>query len=225
MKNGLWDQPLYQETIGVVFAFLFCVSLFLFFFRKKSPRFQAAWASLKSWLFAAPILFVVFGLPQPWPLAFLSFVSIFAAKTFFKMVGMYHRTWFVWMCYLFCAVSGVVVHYRMYDLYNVMPMIFLGAMSAIPLLRNSATHMIQYIALSLMAFLLFGWSFLHMGKLLNLEKGIYMIIYVYLLAEFCEAVSLAVSKSFGKVKLFTRITSRVTLEGGVIATILTLVLA
>jgi phosphatidate cytidylyltransferase len=223
--EALWGNALYQQTVGIVILFLVVVSLVLFILQRKNQRFSAAWASLKSWLFAAPFLLVICGMPYPWTLVFLVLVGISAAKTFYRMTGMYHRSWFVWTTYVFMCFSGICIYLGWNELYSLMPMIFLLAISTIPFLRNSATQMIQYCALSLMAFIFFGWAFLHMGKLLTMEMGIFVTMYIYILVEFCEAVSLATTRLFGKVKLWDRITTRVSVEGIFLATFLTLILA
>lgn len=59
-------------------------------------------------------------------------------------------------------------------LYNLTPMIFLGTTAMIPLLRNSAANMIQYLALSLMSFIFWGWSFMHLGLMLMMERRCYI---------------------------------------------------
>ncbi|RYZ78841.1 MAG: hypothetical protein EOP06_28325, partial [Proteobacteria bacterium] len=100
MQNALWIDPLYRQTVYLVVGVLFVVGLGLFPFRNKNPHTQAHWASLKSWLFAAPILLGLCGLPAPWPLIILACVAGWGAKIFFQMMGMYHRSNFVWACYI-----------------------------------------------------------------------------------------------------------------------------
>lgn len=224
-EYSLWSEELYREVALIIFGFLIPTSVILWTLKKKSTHFMAAWASVKSWLFVAPLLFVVFALPSPWPLVFLTFLGIFSAKTFFQMVGMYHRSWFIWVTYIFISGLGFLIFENYTAPYDLSPMLFFAVCGLIPLLRNSATHMVQYLALSLMAFIFFGWSFMHMGRLLMLPSGVYIVVYLYILTEFSEIVSLAVTRLFGKIKLFNKISHRVTLEGVIISTVLTLLLA
>ncbi|NCN42327.1 phosphatidate cytidylyltransferase, partial [bacterium] len=147
-------------------------------------------------------------------------------KTFFQMVGAYHRSWFVWLTYVFIVFQGYLVHEpSMVFLFDLTPMIFLGAVAMIPLIRNSALHMIQYMALSLICFSFFGWSLLHMARFIHMEGGILILIYLVMLTEVSENVCWAVSRTFGKIKLFGKISNKVTLEGFLIALVVTLVLA
>ncbi len=186
---------------------------------------MAGWASLKSWLFLAPLILLVLASPSPWPLVFLALVGIASAKTFFQMVGIYHRSWFVWATYLSIAALGYLVYNEDLELFNLSPMIFLGLISLIPLVRNSATNMIQYLALSLMSFIFWGWSLMHLGLLLMLERGSFIVLYLYLLTEVSDNVALAGSRIFGKHKPFDKISHRVSLEGILVSVIASVLLA
>ena len=183
-ETALWSEALYRETVGLVIIFLLITGIALFFLRKRNPKFLTAWVSTKSWIFAAPVILFFIGLPAPYPLVTLLLVSIYSTKTFFRLVGIYHRTWFLWLTYFFIAVLGYMIHEGETEYYNLTPMLFLFASVFIPVLRNSYTHMIQYIALSLMGFIFMAWSLLHLGLILSFDKGIYICLYLYILAEF-----------------------------------------
>ncbi|MCB0366406.1 MAG: phosphatidate cytidylyltransferase [Bdellovibrionaceae bacterium] len=223
--TSLFDHRLYQETAVLVLALIFLLGIVLYFLRRKTVHFLAGWASVKSWFFITPVLLAVLALPSPWPLAFLTIVAIFGIKTFFQMSGMYHRSWFVWLSYVFTILLGLAIYKDAVDLFNILPMVFLGFVAWIPLVRNSVSHMIQYIALSLMAFIFFGWSFMHMGRLLMLDQGPFIVLYLYLLTEIAEHVSLSTTRIFGKLKPFKEISQRVTVEGIIMSVIVTVIVA
>lgn len=222
---ALWSDPLYRETVYLVLGFIFSFGLLLFFVRNKNSHMQAAWASVKSWLFAAPILLGFLGLQTPWPLIVLSIMAIGGAKIFFQMMGMYHRSNFVWITYIALGTLAFLIHTDQKALYNISPMIFLGAICLIPIIRNSAKQMIQYICLSLMAFSFLGWAFMHLGWLWQLEGGAYMTIYIIILTEVCDNVYLGMSRYVGRIKLFNRISPKRSLEAFFIALICTFALA
>ena len=221
----MWNDPLYRETVGLVLAVLFAVGIVLFFIRNRSTQTQASWASLKSWLFAAPVILVLLGSPKPVLIVALTLASIMGAKIFFQMMGMYHRSNFVWATYIAIVGLALAIHYQYRELYNLAPMIFLGAICAIPILRNSPKQMIQYICLTLMCFSFLGWAFMHLGWIWHLKGGPYMVIYVIILTEVCDNLHLNMSRHFGKVRLFSKISPRRNLEAGMIAFALTLTLA
>jgi phosphatidate cytidylyltransferase len=225
MRYGLWQNPVYVQTAGLIFAALILLAILTYSLKGRGAPYTSGWASLKSWLFVAPMLFAIFALPRPWPLVFVTWMAVLTAKSFFQMVGMYHRSWFVWVTYIFIVASGYMIETDQMQVYNLLPMLFLFSVSLIPILRNSATHMIQYIALSLLAFIFWGWSYMHMGRLLMFEGGELMVIYLYLLAEVSENSTWAISQMIGKIKPFSRISSRVSLEGMVASFAITLFVA
>jgi phosphatidate cytidylyltransferase len=225
MEAAQWHNPVYRETVLIVLVFLFCLGGIFFVFHRRNAAFLGAWASLKSWLFAAPVILLVLGLPYEWALGSLAFVAIFGAKTFFQITGMYHRSNFVWLCYVGIGALAYAVYIDWHRLYDLMPMIFLFAICMVPLIRNNYIHMIQYIALTLIGFCLLGWNFMHLGWILKLENGPFLLIYLILLTEFCENVLMASSKIVGTIKPFSRITSKRTLEGFLIAFVMTMLLA
>lgn len=225
MIYGLWNDPRYVETAALIFGFLVALSILVFFLKKKGPPYTTAWASLKSWLFVAPLLFATFAMPKHLILIFLAWMGVLSAKSFFQMVGMYHRSWFVWLTYLFIFGLAYIIQTGHLEFYNLSPMIFLFVIALVPIMRNSATHMIQYLALSLIAFIFWGWSFMHMGRLLTFPGGELMVIYLYLLAEVSENTTWACSRLFGKIKPFNRISNKVSLEGMIVALIVTMLVA
>ncbi len=221
---SLWSDRIFVQTASLVLAFLFVLALAVFLLRKR-PSFTAGWASLKSWVFVAPMILVGLALPTPWPLVCLTMVGIFSSKAFFQMVGIYNRSWFVWVTYFFIFGLGYLVYIDSLELYNLSPMIYLGAISLIPLIRNSAINMIQYLALCLLSFIFWGWSLMHLGLLLMFERGPFIVLYLYLLTEISDAASLAGGRFFGRHRLVEKISNRVTLEGILVSIVISLLVA
>ena len=223
--TSIWSQELFQETVVIIFIFLFSLSSFLFFLRNKGPKLMGAWASLKSWIFVTPIALFAASLPQPYPIILLAFISIYCAKTFFRMVGIYHRSWFVLTCYLFIAAMAYCIINQWHQMIPLLPMIFLVFVTTIPVLMNSFSHMIQYMALTLLAFMFFGWALMHFGLIFQMDKGIYIVMYLYILAEFND-VALQLSDRFpGRWKPLSKVAPRFTVEGFIVAFIFTTILA
>lgn len=152
----IWNEPVYVQTFAIVMSVLLTLTVVFFFLRNRNTHTQAGWASLISWSVATPILFVLLGASGPWALVGLGIVSIMAFKIFFQLTGMYHRSYFVWMSYLGVVGLAYLIHTGNRELYNLMPMIFFGAICLIPIIRNSHKQMIQYMALTLMAFMFLG---------------------------------------------------------------------
>jgi phosphatidate cytidylyltransferase len=220
-----WESPIYRQTALIVLSIIFLSGLIVFSFRKKNYYFITSWASIKSWLVAAPILFFFLGLPDPWPLIFLTALAIYGAKIFFQLMGMFHRSYFVLICYAGIIGLGICSWFYRTDIYNMMPMGVLGACCLAPLIRNSYKRMIQYISLTLLAFIFLGWSFMHLGLILKLQNGIYQVMYLIILTEFCDNTNLAVSRYIGGWKIFSGINARRTLGSTLVSFLLTLFLA
>lgn len=221
----LFSDPIYRQTALIVLSIVFISGSIVYFFRTKNHYFQIAWASIKSWLFLAPVLFLVFSFPFPAPLVVLCFMSIYGAKAFFQIMGMFHRSYFVLICYAGILALGVCSYFNTLTLYNEIPMIVLGTSCLVPLLRNNYKRMIQYISLTLLAFIFLGWSFMHLGLILNLPNGIYQILYLIVLTEFCDNTNLAISRYFKSFRLFRRIDPKRTLGSTLTSMVLTLFLA
>src|SRR5690606_22314197 len=98
----------------------------------------------------------------------------------------------------------------------------LGLISLIPIALNDAKNMLQYIALSLLCMIFFGWAFLHTAWIVKIPSGAFYLIFIILLTELCDNVALAVSRLFGKKKIVDQITPNRTLEGVIISFAVTL---
>ena len=226
--DSLWNDSIFRQTAAIVLGTIFILGAVLFFLRKKNTHMAAGWASVKSWLFLAPLVLALIALPRIWTLVGLTVIAMSGVKSFFRITGIFHRTYFVIFCYMAIIALPVLIYYRYDSFYNFMPMLLLAAVCLIPLLCNSYKNMIQYIALTLMAFSFLGWSFMHLGKLiyLDMEKGPYLLIYLLILTEACDNMNIAFSRIFNKkFKPFSNISLRRSLEGFLLSTALTFCLA
>jgi phosphatidate cytidylyltransferase len=220
-----WESPIYRQTVFIVLSIIFFSGSIVFFFRKKNFYFVQSWASIKSWLILAPLLFLAMGTPEPWPLVLLTILAILGAKIFFQIMGMYHRSHFVLICYAGIVGLGFCAQYDRINLYNTMPMMVLGASCFVPLIRNTYKRMIQYISLTLLGFIFLGWSFMHLGLILKLQNGIYQVMYLIILTEFCDNTNLALGRYFKGWRLFPGINPKRAVGGTVASILLTLFLA
>ncbi|MEN0057930.1 MAG: phosphatidate cytidylyltransferase [Bdellovibrio sp.] len=220
-----WESHIYRQTVLIVLSIIFLSGAIMFSFRKRNHYFVQSWASIKSWLVAAPLMFIVMGLPEPWPLIFLTILAVMGAKIFFQIMGMFHRSYFVVICYAGIIGLGLCAWYDRLDIYNSMPMMVLGASCLVPLIRNSYKRMIQYISLTLLGFIFLGWSFMHLGLILRFPNGIYQVMYLVILTEFCDNTNLAVSRYIGNWKMFPGINPRRTVGSTTVSILLTLFLA
>jgi phosphatidate cytidylyltransferase len=106
-----------------------------------------------------------------------------------------------------------------------MPMMVLGLSCLVPLIKRDYKDMIQYISLTLLGFIFLGWSFMHLGLIMNFESGIYQVMYLIILTEFCDNTNLAVSRYFKGPKIFSEINNKRTLLSTVFSIVITLLFA
>lgn len=227
MSGHLFYNTFYLENVGILALFLAILGVPLFFVRNKDVFFQTSWSSILSWSYVLPPLFVLFALPKPWPLVALAFFSVLASKTFFQMVGMYHRHWFVTINYLLILLTAYLLHEGAdyLNIFYALPMLALFLFIMIPILRNNFQHMVQYISLAVICYSLFGWFYLHGGRILYLDHGLYILIYMYTLSELSVAVCSSLSLKIGRINLRNRINSKIKLEGFLVAAVITLAAA
>ncbi len=225
MDNSLWLDAFFMENFGLIAAFLILIGIPLFFLKSKKTQFQASWASVLSWLYTLPFIYFFIGLPKPGPFIFMCLVSIYSAKTFFQMVGIYHRDAFVFLAYLGIALCGLSIYYEHDLFFLTAPFFFLIALILIPIFANNAKNMVQYMSLTLICFCLFGWNLIFAGKLFELEKGLYTLLYLYILSEFSGNFSNAMSLLIPSPQVLTKLTSRTRWSGFVLSFLFTLLLA
>ncbi len=222
MMGDAWSDPIYRSIATLVIVTIFVVGVIFFPFRHKNPAVLGTWASIKSWIFAAPILFFIIGLSDPWPLVGITIAAIFCAKEFFQITGMYHRSMFVWLVYFGIFGQALSIYFNYLDLYDLMPMIMMALIMCVPLARNNYKSMVQYTALSTFNFIFMGWGLLHMSRIFLLPQGYLHLIYMILLAEACDNIGLAAGRVIGKVKILDKISHRRTVEGAVLSFVFTM---
>lgn len=220
-----WENPVYRQTVLIVLCAIFVGAAFSFVLRKKAQYFMVSWASIKSWLIFAPLMFIFMGLQAPIPLIFLALLAIYGAKAYFQILGMYHQTYFVYICYF--GIAGLCISTMANNLtfYNEMPMAVLGLSCLVPLFKREYRDMIQYISLTLLGFIFLGWSFLHLGLIYNFENGLYQVMYLILLTEFCDNTNLAISRYFRGPKIISEINAKRSWASTIVSIAITILLA
>lgn len=220
----LWSQPLFLGIVFLTHAFIIGISIIYYILKRNSPNFKSSFSSVISWLLITPFLFLMLGMNWPFPLILITLISIYGAKIFFQMTGMFHRSYFVLACYFALIMSAYCIYMDYSRLFELMPPIFFMSICLIPMIRNSYKRMVQYIALTLVNFILL-WAFMHLGRIMSMDQGVYVTIYIILLTEVFENVYLRVSRHLKKIKIVSELTPKRSLEGYVIAALVTLALA
>jgi len=212
----LWSEPLFLGIVFLTHIFIIGAAAIYYFLQRSRPQFRSSFSSIVSWLFLTPLIFLMLGMNWPFPLVLITLISIYGAKIFFQMTGMYNRSYFVLICYAALALCGVCIYLDWSRLFELMPPIFFLSICMVPMIRNSYKRMVQYIALTTMNFILL-WAFMHLGRIMAMESGVYITIYIILLTEIFENVYLRVSRRFKKIRIVSELTPKRSLEGYVVA--------
>lgn len=224
-KPSAWESPVYRQTVLIVLLAIFAGAAISFIFKKRTQYFTMAWASVKSWLIWAPLMFGMLGLNAPIPILFLTLLAVYGAKVYFQILGMFHQSYFVYICYAGIVGLGIFSQFNNLAVYNALPMGVLGLSCLVPLIKRDYRNMIQYISLTLLGFIFLGWSFMHLGLILNFENGIYQVMYLVILTEFCDNTNLAIGRYFKGPKIIGEINSKRTWISTLISIALTILLA
>ncbi|MBY0386399.1 phosphatidate cytidylyltransferase [bacterium] len=217
----LWSEPLFIAVASLTVSVIFGMTLVYYFLQRRQDHFRSSFSTVVSWLLITPFLFIFLGMNWPFPLILVTIISIYGAKIFFQMTGMYHRSYFVIACYLALIACGTFIYLGYNRLFEMMPPLFFFAVCLIPMIRNNYKQMVQYIALTLVNFLLL-WFFMHLSRIMALKDGIYIAIYIIMLTEAFENIYLRVSRHFKKIKIVSELTPKRSLEGYLAASLLTL---
>jgi phosphatidate cytidylyltransferase len=217
----LWSEPLFQGIVFITHIFIISLVAIYYAVYRKRPEFKSSFVSVLSWLFLAPFIFLMLGMKWPFPLILITLIAIYGAKVFFQMAGMFHRSYFVLMCYLAIVTCALAIYFDYDRLFELMPPLFFLGLCLIPMIRNSYKRMVQYVALTLVNFLLL-WGFMHLGRILKLDHGVYILIYIIILTEIFENVYLRVSRHLKNIKIVSELTPKRSLEGYLIGAVATL---
>jgi phosphatidate cytidylyltransferase len=77
----------------------------------------------------------------------------------------------------------------------------------------------------MLSFIFLGWSFMHLGLIMKFENGLYQMMYLLILTEFCDNTNLAISKSVGTKKFLPKLNPKRTYLSTLMAITTTLILA
>ena len=202
------------------------ISMGLFYgFRNQHHVCLMAYSSLQSWLFASIPFFFILLLPSPWSLMGITFLAIISKKTFFQLMGIYHRSFFLVICYMGTVLLALCIYGNHLFLYNLVPMLVFALLCLVPILRNAYKNMLQYLSLSLFSFMFLGWGVMHLAWILQKKEGFFLLFYLFVLIEFFDCGNLTLSSLVKGKRFLPQINSHRTTSASLVALVMTLGLA
>jgi phosphatidate cytidylyltransferase len=212
----------------------------LFWYQRKGQRLDDLRRLFWSWVILVGTSVVAVLLGQGAYVFCIALLSLFACKEFARATGLYEDWLFTGLVYLaILAVNGVALwagadpqppeqgmNYA-YELFMATPIYAVAAFCLLPVLRNRAEGMLQRVALSVMAFVYFGYFLAHLSlfptiyALVSTPPGeiygfIFFLIFGSATSDFFGSV---VDHNFGRHAIAPRISAEKTWEGA-LATLL-----
>ena len=218
-------MPLYQKALALFSGSLLLLMLLFRKLRNKHHTFLMAYRSFQSWFIAALPFFLIIALPSPWFLIGITFLAIASNKSFFQLMGVYHRSYFLFTCYVGIFFLAACVYGNHLFLYNLAPIILFAFLCLLPIMMNAYKNMLQYLSLSLFSFIFLGWGLMHLGWVLQKKDGVFLLFYLSILIEFFDNSNLTFSSLLKGRRFLPHINSHRTTSATLFAFILTAVTA
>lgn len=95
----------------------------------------------------------------------VALVSLFACKEFARATGLYQDWLFTGLVYLLIVAVNLVALWPGYDVFMASPIYAVALICLLPIVCNRAEGMLQRVALSVMAFVYFGYFLAHLSLL------------------------------------------------------------
>jgi len=144
-------------------------------------------------------------------------LSLQCIREFARATGLWRDRGVVWLCYLLTGGIYTALFAEWYGLHQAGPMIAVGLLLLVPIVRGRYEHMLQKICLSMLAVLYFGWFLSHLAYLRSIRRGMAYAFYLMALVECNDALGYLWGKWLGRHKLSPRISPNKTVEGAVFA--------
>jgi len=187
----------------------------LFWLNLRGQRLGAYRRVFWTWVLMAAIVTPAVLLGQEAFSMVVASLALLACKEFARATGLYDDWLFTGLLYLLILAVNLTAVWPGYDVFVATPIYAIAVLCLLPILRNQAEGMLQRVALSVMAFVYFGFFLAHLS-LLGGGQQPRIYGYVFFLIYGTATSSLAgwmVSRWWGRHPLVTRISPRATWEG------------
>lgn len=216
-------------------AFFLCAWwLLLYWLRRRGQPFEEGRRVFWTWVMLAGILTPAVLLGQEVFALAVALVSVFACKEFARATGLYEDWIFTGLVYLGILAANLIALWPGYDVFMATPIYAVAVLCLVPVLRDRTEGMLQRVALSVMAFVYFGYFLAHLSLLyaivqrrvsllsaegVRLDSAYGYLFFVVYGTAVADLVGWLVGRKMGRHPLAPRITPHATWEraGGSLA--------
>ena len=213
-----WEDPKVVYTAFVAVALLVGVGV------AALARMGAAWVPLRTWLFILPPLMAAVWLGAGVWTVFVAAVSMYGFKEYAKASGLYRERAFVVVVLAAIAGINLAAFVQRYDFFMAASMWAVLALVIVPVVLNRTELMLQWLALSIVGVTLYAFFLSHLSWLYQSPLGLGYLLYVLVATALNDVLAFIFGKSLGR-HHWTRLSPNKTVEGSILALLITIVLA
>jgi phosphatidate cytidylyltransferase len=222
--------PILVLVFGTALLLILVTDLAL---RRKRPELvQEIWRRYSVWVAIAALLTISLALGRTAWIVGVTLLSFAVFREYAKGVGLWLDAGFQGVVYLFILLLNLTawwnvhtrpdlpVHNGWYGLFLVMPIYGTLFLFALPVFRGVYEHMLQKLALAVVALIYFGWCLGHYSFMINATpadqpNGVGMILYLSTLVALNDVSAFVWGKLLGRHKLSPKLSPGKTWEGAI----------
>ena len=183
--------------------------------RGRSPR--SLVAKYLAWFVIIPPVVLPLAYSRPAFQAVVLLLSLQCLREFGRVTGLWADRGVMRLCYLLTAGMYVPIFAGWPGLHQAGPLVALGVLLIVPIVRGRYEQMLQKVSLSVLGVLYFGWFLSHLACVRSLEGGIAAAFFLMVLAACNDALGYLWGTWLGRRPLSPRISPHKTVEGAVLA--------
>jgi phosphatidate cytidylyltransferase len=234
-KERLWgwkhalDAPFVRGFIIGLIVLLVTVPLCIWLLQVTgkitSERRAELWARYFSWLIFIPLMIGPIVLGAGWTILAVCIMSIVCYREFARATGMFRQPDVSALVVIGILAITFAVADHWYGFFVALPPLTVSVIAAVAICRDEPKGYIQRVALGILAFLLFGVCFGHLGYFSNDSNFRSILLWLITCVEMNDVFAYIVGKTMGRKKLAPNTSPNKTIAGALGALILTTALA